>query len=124
MKKIETANAPAAIGPYSQGVEHGGFIYVSGQLPIVPATGEFAEGDIKDLTRQSMKNICAILEAAGSSADKIVKITIFLADLANFGSVNEAYAEFFDGIAPARACVQVAALPKNSPLEIEAIAYK
>ncbi|MCR5370816.1 MAG: RidA family protein [Clostridium sp.] len=124
MKKIETTQAPAAIGPYSQGVEHNGFVYVSGQLPLDPATGSFPEGDVKALTRQSMKNVIAILEAAGSSADKIIKTTIFLKDLANFGAVNEAYAEFFDGIAPARACVQVAALPKDAELEIEAVAWK
>ena len=124
MKKIETTQAPAAIGPYSQGVEHNGFVYVSGQLPLDPATGSFPEGDVKDLTRQSMKNVIAILEAAGSSADKIIKTTIFLKDLANFGAVNEAYAEFFDGIAPARACVQVAALPKDAELEIEAVTWK
>ncbi|MBQ5420942.1 MAG: RidA family protein [Clostridium sp.] len=124
MNKIATSSAPAAIGPYSQGIECNGMIFVSGQLPVDPATGEFPEGDIQDLTRQSMKNIIAILEAAGSSADKIVKTTIFLTDLANFVPVNQAYAEFFPGIAPARACVQVAALPKGAPLEIEAIEYK
>ena len=98
MNKIATTNAPAAIGPYSQAIECNGMIYVSGQLPVDPATGEFPEGDIQDLTRQSMKNIIAILEAAGSSADKIVKTTIFLTDLANFVPVNQAYAEFFPGI--------------------------
>lgn len=124
MNKISTDRAPAAIGPYSQAVEHGGMIYVSGQLPIDPATGEFAEGGTKELTRQSMNNISAILEAAGSGMNKVVKTTIFVQDLGEFGAVNEAYAEFFGETAPARACVQAAALPKGAQLEIEAIAYK
>lgn len=124
MNKISTDRAPAAIGPYSQAVEHGGMIYVSGQLPIDPATGEFAEGGTKELTRQSMNNISAILEAAGSGMNKVVKTTIFVQDLGEFGAINEAYAEFFGETAPARACVQAAALPKGAQLEIEAIAYK
>ena len=124
MNKISTDNAPAAIGPYSQAIEHGGMIYVSGQLPIDPATGKFAEGGTKELTRQSMNNISAILEAAGSGMNKVVKTTIFVQDLGEFGAINEAYAEFFGETAPARACVQAAALPKGAQLEIEAIAYK
>lgn len=124
MKKISTEKAPAAIGPYSQAVEHGGFIFVSGQLPIDPVAGDFAEGDAAVLTRQSMNNIAAILEAAGSGLDKIVKTTIFVQDLADFGVINEAYGNYFGEDAPARACVQAAALPKGARLEIEAIAYK
>ncbi|MBC5743164.1 RidA family protein [Lachnospiraceae bacterium MD308] len=124
MNKISTDKAPAAIGPYSQAIEHGGMIYVSGQLPIDPATGKFAEGGTKELTRQSMNNISAILEAAGSGMNKVVKTTIFVQDLGEFGAINEAYAEFFGETAPARACVQAAALPKGAQLEIEAIAYK
>ena len=124
MNKISTPKAPAAIGPYSQAIEHGGMIYVSGQLPIDPATGKFAEGGTKELTRQSMNNISAILEAAGSGMNKVVKTTIFVQDLGEFGAINEAYAEFFGETAPARACVQAAALPKGAQLEIEAIAYK
>ena len=124
MKKIVTKNAPAAIGPYSQGIEHNGIIYVSGQLPLDPVTGAFPEGDVAVLTKQSMNNISAILEEAGSSIDKILKTTIFVQDLADFETVNEAYGEFFGENAPARACVQVAALPKGAKLEIEAIAYK
>ena len=124
MKKIVTKNAPAAIGPYSQGIEHNGIIYVSGQRPLDPVTGAFPEGDVAVLTKQSMNNISAILEEAGSSIDKILKTTIFVQDLADFGTVNEAYGEFFGENAPARACVQVAALPKGAKLEIEAIAYK
>lgn len=124
LKKVATDKAPAAIGPYSQAIEHGGMIYVSGQLPIDPATGKFAEGGTKELTRQSMNNISAILEAAGSGMNKVVKTTIFVQDLGEFGAINEAYAEFFGETAPARACVQAAALPKGAQLEIEAIAYK
>lgn len=124
MNKISTDKAPAAIGPYSQAIEHGGMIYVSGQLPIDSATGKFAEGGTKELTRQSMNNISAILEAAGSGMNKVVKTTIFVQDLGEFGAINEAYAEFFGETAPARACVQAAALPKGAQLEIEAIAYK
>ena len=124
MNKISTDKAPAAIGPYSQAIEHGGMIYVSGQLPIDPATGKFAEGGTKELTRQSMNNISAILEAAGSGMNKVVKTTIFVQDLGEFGAINEAYAEFFGETAPARACVQAAALTKGAQLEIEAIAYK
>lgn len=124
MKKISTEKAPAAIGPYSQAIEHEGIIYVSGQLPINPATGAFAEGDVAALTKQSMNNIAMILESAGSSLDKILKTTIFVHDLADFAVINEAYGTFFGKDAPARACVQVAALPKGAKLEIEAIAYK
>ena len=122
LKKVATEQAPAAIGPYSQGIVTGNLVFVSGQLPIDPKTGAFAEGDIKVLTTQSMKNISAILEQAGSSVDKIVKTTTFVADLADFAAVNEAYAAFFPGIAPARSCVQVAAIPKGARVEIEAIA--
>lgn len=122
MKKVETEKAPAAIGPYSQGIVTGNLVFVSGQLPIDPETGAFAEGDIKALTTQSMKNISAILEKAGSSVKKIVKTTIFVADLGDFAAVNEAYAAFFSETAPARSCVQVAAIPKGARVEIEAIA--
>jgi 2-iminobutanoate/2-iminopropanoate deaminase len=124
MKTISTANAPAAIGPYSQAVEVNGLIFVSGQLPIDPATGVLVEGDAKAVTRQSMNNIKAILEAAGSSMDKVVKTTVLVQDLGTFGDVNEAYGEFFGENAPARACFQVAALPKGAMIEIEAVAYK
>ena len=124
MKTISTANAPAAIGPYSQAVEVNGLIFVSGQLPIDPATGVLVEGDAKVVTRQSMNNIKAILEAAGSSMDKVVKTTVLVQDLGTFGDVNAAYGEFFGENAPARACFQVAALPKGAMIEIEAVAYK
>lgn len=124
MKKINTQKAPAAIGPYSQAVEHEGIIYVSGQLPIVPAKGEFAEGGIAELTRQSIENISAILEEAGSDIGKVLKTTIYLQDLNDFAKVNEVYAEYFGKTAPARACVQAAALPKGAKIEIEAVAYQ
>ena len=124
MKKINTQKAPAAIGPYSQAVEHEGIIYVSGQLPIVPAKGEFAEGGIAELKRQSIENISAILEKAGSDISKVLKTTIYLQDLNDFAKVNEVYAEYFGKTAPARACVQVAALPKGAKIEIEAVAYQ
>jgi 2-iminobutanoate/2-iminopropanoate deaminase len=123
-KVIYTPNAPAAIGPYSQGIEAGDFIYVSGCLPIDMATGEISTGDVAEMTRCSMKNVAAILEAAGSDLSKVVKTTIFVKDLKNFGVINAAYAEFFQDAPPARACVQVAALPKDAELEIEAVALK
>lgn len=123
MSIISTTNAPAAIGPYSQGIKMNGFVFVSGQLPLDPETGVLISGDIKEKTAQSMKNIGAILEEAGSSLDKIVKTTIYVADMALFASVNEAYGEFFGENPPARSCVQAAALPKGADVEIEAIAY-
>jgi 2-iminobutanoate/2-iminopropanoate deaminase len=123
-EKIETTAAPAAIGPYSQGVASENFIFVSGQLPVDPATGSFAQGDAADLTRQAMKNLEAVLEEAGSSLTEVVKTTIYVVDLGDFESVNTAYGSFFEGIAPARSCVQVAALPKGARVEIEAIAAR
>ena len=123
MNVINTVNAPAAIGPYSQATEFNGLIFVSGQLPIDPATGKLVEGDIKAMTRQSMNNIKAILEAAGSGLDKILKTTVLVKDLGTFGEVNAAYGEFFPGQAPARACFEVAGLPKGALIEIEAVAH-
>lgn len=122
MSCVSTKKAPAAIGLYSQGISANGFVFVSGQLPINPSTGTIAEGSIKDRTIQSMMNIGEILKEAGSSLDKVVKTTIFVTNLELFGEVNEAYGTFFGGNAPARACVQVAALPKGADIEIEAIA--
>ena len=124
MKKFNTKNAPAAIGPYSQAIEHEGIIYVSGQLPIDPAADGFSQGGIAELTRQSIKNISAILEEAGSDIGKVMKTTIYLQDLNDFAKVNEVYAEYFGESMPARACVQVAALPKGAKIEIEAVAYR
>ena len=121
---IATPLAPAAIGPYSQAVEAGNTLYVSGQLPINPATGQFAEGDIKELTAQSLTNMKAILEAAGMSFDNVVKTTVFLADMADFADMNEVYAQFFVAPFPARSAVAVKTLPKGARVEIECIAVR
>lgn len=120
MKKIETTNAPGAIGPYSQGYVVNGFVFTSGQIPIDPATGAIPEG-IAAQTEQSCKNVAAIVEAADSSMDKVIKTTCFLADMADFAAFNEVYAKYFTG-KPARSCVAVKTLPKNVLCEIEAIA--
>ena len=120
---IHSQNAPAAIGPYSQAIQAGNTVYVSGQLPIDPATGAMPEGIAAQAT-QSMKNIQAILAEAGMEMKDIVKTTILLADLAGFGEVNEVYGSFFTGDYPARACYQVARLPKDALVEIEAVAVK
>ena len=120
---IATANAPAAIGPYSQAVKAEGVsINVSGQLPIDPATGEFAGDDIKSQTRQSLANIKAILEEAGADMGAVVETTVMLADIAEFADMNEVYAEFFAEPYPARAAFQVAALPRGAKVEIKAVA--
>lgn len=122
--KINSTAAPAAIGPYSQAILAGDTIYVSGQLPIDSTTGDFAGADIASQTRQSLKNIQVILEEAGMTMKDIVKTTVYLADIAEFGSMNEVYAEFFEEPYPARAAFQVAALPKAAKVEIECIAVK
>ena len=119
---ISTANAPAAIGPYSQAIKAGGTIYVSGQLPIDPATGEFAGDDIRSQTRQSLTNVKNILSEAGTDMGAVVKTTVLLADIADFAAMNEVYAEFFEAPFPARAAFQVAALPKAAKVEIEVVA--
>ena len=124
MNAISTTNAPAAIGPYSQAIEGNGTIYVSGQLPINPATGEFADGDIKDKARQSLANIKSILAEAGLSMQNVAKVTVLLSDISDFAAVNEVYAEFFQAPYPARSAFAVAALPKGAPIEIEAIAVR
>ncbi|MDD6023141.1 MAG: RidA family protein [Oscillospiraceae bacterium] len=121
---IATPKAPAAIGPYSQGVKAGGTLYVSGQLPIDPATGAFAAEDIAGQTRQSLTNIGAILAQAGYGYEDVVKVTVLLADIADFGPMNEVYAEFFKENCPARAAFAVKDLPKGALVEIEAVAYK
>lgn len=121
---VHTANAPAAIGPYSQAVAAGNTLYISGQLPIDPATGEFAGADIVAQTRQSLTNMKAILEANGMTMADVVKTTVLLADIAEFAAMNAVYAEFFSAPYPARAAYQVAALPKAARVEIEAIAVK
>ena len=119
---IHTGNAPAAIGPYSQAVKAGGFVYVSGQIPIDPATGAFAGEDIRAQTRQSLTNIRSILEAVGADMSKVVKTTVLLKNIADFAAMNEVYAEFFAAPYPARAAFQVAALPKDALVEIECVA--
>ncbi len=121
---IVTKNAPAAIGPYSQAVEVNGLVFVSGQLPINPATGQFAEGGVKELTAQSLTNIKNILAEAGLTMGNVVKTSVFLADMADFAEMNAAYAEFFGGVAPARSAVAVKTLPKDARLEIECIAAR
>lgn len=122
MNTINTENAPGAIGPYSQAKEFGGFIFTSGQIPINPSTGEFPEG-IAAQAEQSCKNVGAILEAAGSSFDKVIKTTCFLADMSDFAAFNEVYAKYFSS-KPARSCVAVKEIPKGALCEIEAIAYR
>ena len=124
MKQIISENAPAAIGPYSQAVEVGGFVYASGQLPIDPATGIFPEGGIKEQTRQSLLNVSAILEAAGLSLSNVVKTTVYLADMGYFADMNAVYSEFFKAPYPARSAVAVKALPKGAMVEIEVIAAR
>lgn len=119
---ISTQKAPGAIGPYSQAVSTGSLIFVSGQLPLDPATGAFPE-DIAGQTCQSLTNAKSILEAAGSGMEKVVKTTVFLSDMANFAAMNEVYGSFFpEGSYPARSAVEVACLPKNALVEIEVIA--
>ena len=124
MKAISTSNAPAAIGPYSQAIEAGGMVFASGQLPIDPATGAFPEGGIKEQTRQSILNAKAILEQAGCSLANVVKTTVLLADIADFGAMNEVYASFFSEPFPARSAFAVRDLPKGALVEIEMIAAK
>lgn len=122
--EIKTEQAPQAIGPYAQAIEANGFLFVSGQLPIDPVTGEFADGGIKEKTEQSIRNIEAILKKAGSGLENVVKTTVFLDDIADFGEMNEVYKEWFKGVCPARSAVEVANLPKQSLIEIEVIAVK
>jgi 2-iminobutanoate/2-iminopropanoate deaminase len=121
-KQVQTDKAPKAIGPYSQAIIADDFIFCSGQIPIDPATGELNTGSIEDQTRQVLKNLGAVLEAAGSSYDKVVKTTVFLQDMNDFGKMNTVYGEFFKAPNPARAAVQVARLPRDVKIEIEAIA--
>ena len=120
---IHTASAPAAIGPYSQAIETDGMLFTSGQLGIIPTTGELAQG-VEAQTEWALKNIGAILAQAGLDYSNVIKTTVFVADLADFAKVNAVYQTFFDGAYPARSCVQVAALPKGGLVEIECIAVK
>ena len=125
MNPISTPNAPAAIGPYSQAVDSGaGFVFLSGQLPIDPATGAFPEGGVREQTRQSVLNARAILQAAGLDLANVVKTTVFLADMGDFAAMNEVYAQFFTEPFPARSAVAVKTLPKGALVEIECIAAR
>ena len=119
---ISTTKAPSAIGPYSQALRVGNFVYTSGQIPIDPATGVFAEGGIKEQTRQSLLNVKAILEEAGLSMSDVVKTTVFMADMNDFAEMNAVYAEFFSEPFPARSAVAVKTLPKGALVEIEVVA--
>ncbi len=121
---INTNQAPAAIGPYSQAIETNGMIFLSGQLPIDPQTGKFPEGGIQEQTRQSLLNAKAILESAGLSLDNVVKTTVLLSDISNFGPMNEIYAQFFGEPFPARSAFAVKDLPKGALVEIECIASR
>lgn len=124
MKAIATPKAPAAIGPYSQAIEANGFVYLSGQLPIDSATGQFPEGGIKEQTRQSLLNAQAILQEAGLDLNNVVKTTVLLSDIANFGPMNEVYAEMFAAPYPGRSAFAVRDLPKGALVEIEMIAAR
>lgn len=121
---IATTAAPGAIGPYSQAIEANGFVFVSGQIPIDPATGVFVEGGIEAQTEQSLKNLKAIAQAAGCSLENVVKTTVFLSDMNNFAAMNGVYSQFFTTECPGRSAVQVSALPKGALVEIEAIIAK
>ena len=121
-QQVQTKNAPAAIGPYSQAIKAGGFVFVSGQLPIDPETGEVVAGGTAEQTECVLKNLAAVLEAAGSGLDKVVKTTVFLADMKEFSGMNEVYATFFTNPAPARITIAAAGLPRDARVEIEAVA--
>lgn len=121
-KMIHTDNAPAAIGPYSQAIDLGEMIFTSGQIPVAPNGS--VSSDISEQTRQALLNLKAVVEAGGSNFDKVIKTTVFITDMAQFGDINAVYSEFFKEPYPARSCVQVAALPKGVSIEIEAIALK
>ena len=119
---IQTDQAPKAIGPYSQAIRINGFVFASGQIPIDPETGRFVAGGIAEQTQQVIKNLSRVLEAAGSGLDKVVKTTVFLADMEEFAAMNEVYGKFFSAEPPARATVEAARLPRDARVEIEAIA--
>lgn len=119
---IETEKAPRAIGPYSQAVIAGGFVFASGQIPIDPQTGEFVAGGVAEQTEQVLRNLMAVLKAAGSSLDRVVKTTVYLADMKDFAQMNEVYGRYFETAPPARATVEAARLPRDARVEIEAVA--
>lgn len=120
---ISTEKAPAAIGPYSQAIEVNGMVYTSGIIPVIPETGEIPVGSVEQ-AKQALKNLSNLLEASGSSMDQVVKTTVFIKEMNDFAAINEVYATYFTGAFPARSCVEVARLPKDVMLEIEAIALK
>ncbi|NHI89140.1 MAG: RidA family protein [Candidatus Thorarchaeota archaeon] len=122
LEQVTTENAPKAIGPYSQGIKANGFVFCSGQIPANPATGELVKGSIAEQTRQSLSNVKGVIEAAGSSMSKIVKCTVFLKNMDDFSEMNTEYAKWFSDSPPTRAAVEVARLPKDVSIEIEAIA--
>jgi len=122
LQPITTSKAPSAIGPYSQGVEAGGFVFVSGQIPIDPSSGDVIASDIGAQTERVLENVAAVLRAAGSSMDAVVKTTVYLVDLADFAAMNSVYARYFPSPSPARATVQAARLPRDARVEIDAIA--
>lgn len=119
---VKTEGAPGAIGPYSQAVVAGGFVYASGQIPIDPATGQFVEGGVREQTTQVLRNLSKVLEAAGSSLGRVVKTTVFLADMNDFAEMNETYAGFFPEAPPARSTIEAARLPRDARVEIDVIA--
>jgi 2-iminobutanoate/2-iminopropanoate deaminase len=120
--RVQTDNAPGAIGPYSQAIKANGFVFASGQVPLDPATGKMVEGGIGEQTERALNNLKAVLEAAGSSLDRVVKTTVFLADLGDFVEMNEAYGKFFGEHPPARSTVEVSRLPRDARVEIDVIA--
>jgi 2-iminobutanoate/2-iminopropanoate deaminase len=122
LRRIQTDDAPAAIGPYSQAMIHGGIVYTAGQIPLDPHTGDLLDGDIQEQTEQVFRNLRAVLEAAGASLDTVIKTTVFLRDMNEFAAMNEVYARHFGQHAPARSTVQAARLPRDCGVEIEAIA--
>ncbi len=119
---VQTDRAPAAVGPYSQAIRAGGMVWASGQIPLDPATGLVVEGGVEEQARQALRNLGAVLEAAGSGFDRVVKATVYLTDLADFERVNRVYAEFMPSPPPARVCVQVSRLPRDARVEIDAVA--
>lgn len=122
-KAISTDKAPAAIGPYSQAIETDGFVFTSGVIPVNPATGEIPEG-VEAQAEQAFSNLTALLEASGTSVEQVIKTTVFIKEMNDFGKINEIYAKYFTGVFPARSCVEVARLPKDVLLEVEAVAVK
>ena len=124
MKALHSDNAPQAVGPYSQAIEANGFVFASGQLPIDPTTNAFAEGGVKEQTRQSLTNAQQVLKAAGLELSHVIKTTVYLSDMADFAAMNEVYAEFFNKPYPARSAVAVKTLPKNALVEVECIAAR